>query len=104
MKKKEIENSGILEAQINGGYRQEILFTLDKKNKFKISIMSERHTSQSYAKLFKWTDKEGFALVISKNPKTQYNIDVAYKRNVNGAAFKSIIDDLARIAETFVGE
>jgi hypothetical protein len=95
-----IDDSGILSFYRNGGYIQTFLFSLGE-SLFKIEILSESHADQSYAQLLKWTDQSGFCLIINKNPKKQFNIDVSSKSNVDPNAFKPIIEDLVKIARNF---
>ena len=94
----DIENSGIKEIRSNGGRIQEILFKSDK-NLFKISIKSEGHDFQSYAKLKILNKNKDWTVIISKNPLKDYGINISYKNDYRKDEFQKIILDLKRIAE-----
>jgi hypothetical protein len=71
-------------------------------HRFKISIKSESYKEQSYATLYKWTDQNGFASIVSKNPKRDYDIDLSHRTGYMQTAFKPIIDDLKKLAKEFI--
>lgn len=101
MKLKIIEDTGIYKVNSNGIREQTLIFKLGLIQ-YKISIRSDSIEEQSYAKLFKWTDKNGFSLIINKNPVKHYGLDISYKEKIEGTEFKKIIDDLVRIAKDFI--
>jgi len=94
----EVSNSGIKECSSNGGRKQEILFKTEK-NVFKISILSESYTNQSYGSLYILSTDKKWTLLKRINPKTDYRIDISYKNNYDKFAFDPIIKDLKKIAE-----
>lgn len=98
---KVILNEGIKPSSSNGGRFQDVILTNDKKEKFRIYILSESHESQSYARLYKWTDQKGWEIITSKNPKRDYGIDISYKSSYHVGAFDRIISDLTSIAKHF---
>ena len=93
-----IDDSGNVSKHTNGAIGRSIIFRKDLQ-KFKISIHSESYEFQSYARLYKWTDNSGFEIVISKNPKRDYNINCAYQRTVDKTVFDPIVKELRNIAE-----
>ena len=97
----EIDNTGAYEGNQNGGIDQTIIFTIgNDDNKFKIDIHSESYDFQSYARLFKWTDEKGFALITNHNPKKRYGLDLAYKP-IKQNCYTGIIEALVKIAGKF---
>lgn len=94
-----IEDLGITEGHSNGSRNQTVLFSIAENN-YKIIIHDESYDFQSYAKLYKWTDKEGFQLVINKNPKKHYNVAHSYE-DVGSFNYNEIIDNLYSIAKQF---
>jgi len=81
----------------NGGVSQTILFKSDK-HLFKISILSESHKFQSYARL-SVKDASGWTVVQSFNPVDDFNIDISYKTDIDKKVFKRIINSLFEIAD-----
>lgn len=96
-------DSGMQSCSSNGGWKREIIYLDGKGGKFRIFILSESYESQSYARLYKWTDKEGWENITSKNPKKEYGIDVSYRRpeQVGADVFKPMITDLVKLSEAF---
>ncbi len=107
MQLEEILNEGIKEGYSNGARYQTVILKCKKLHfdnvfeKYKIDIKSESHESQSYARLLKWTDNNGWCLIVEKNPKRDYQIDISYKTPVLKSSFKVIIDDLKKLIEHF---
>ena len=97
----EIENIGIVKQSSNGARSQTIIFKIGN-HRFRISIHSESYESQSYAVLDKWTDQSGFGRIVAKNPKRDYGIDLSYSDGYAQTAFKPIIDDLKKLAKSFI--
>jgi hypothetical protein len=98
---KVILNEGIKPSSSNGGRFQDIIIVNEKKEKFRIYILSESHESQSYARLYKWTNEKGWEVITSKNPKRDYKIDISHQSGYPQSAFNRIISDLTAIAEHF---
>lgn len=98
---KVILNEGIKSSSSNGGRFQDIIIVNEKKEKFRIYILSESHESQSYARLYKWTNEKGWEVITSKNPKRDYKIDISHQSGYPQSAFNRIISDLTAIAEHF---
>lgn len=96
-----INETPIQKASTNGGREKEIIYENIKKEKFKIHIISETYTSQSYAKLFKWSDTNGWLSIIWKNPKNDFNINISSSDTFNQNAFLPILIDLMKISENF---
>lgn len=96
-----IEDLGIQSCSSNGGRKKTVLFQNEKKERFRIRILSESFESQSFAILEKWTDANGFSVIIRKNPKADFQIDISYKDNYSASAFEPIVKDLKRISESF---
>jgi len=96
-----IEDTGFLaDLQNECNYNQTILFGIGTQ-RFKINIhYDSTYRFQSYARLEKWTENNGFSNIISKNPQRDYQIELAL--NIHPEAFKDIIKDLNRIATAFV--
>jgi len=82
----------------NGGVFQEILFK-SEKNLFKISILSESVTRQSYARLSCYNDS-GWTVLQSFNPEIDFNINLSYKNDFRQDVFKPIIKRLYVVAES----
>jgi hypothetical protein len=103
MKFKTILNTGITNGNSNGGRNYEEIFTDEKNDKFRIYIHSESYKSQSYARLFKWSDKDGWLTIQSKNPENDYNINISYreKGTYSENVFDIIVKDLKQLAENF---
>lgn len=98
---KTITDTGIQNLHSNGGRSQTIIFKNDKDQQFKICILSESYKPQSYARLYKWTDTNGFSIITAKNPVSSYNIDISYQQQYRKNAFDPIIKDLQEIASHF---
>lgn len=96
-----ISDTGIQILRTNGGRAQTVIFINDKQEKFKISIKSETHDFQSYAKLYKWSDSEGWLHIVTKNPKDFYGIKIAHVYPVNPKIFAPIINDLKKLSKNF---
>ena len=97
----EVRNEGIKKLHSNGKRRQEIIIKNDKEEKFKIVIVSESYDFQSFARLSKWTDNDGWQVITSANPKKDYGIDIAYSSSYEPSAFKPIIEDFAQLIQEF---
>lgn len=98
---KVILNEGIKPSSSNGGRFQDVILVNDKKEKFRIYVLSESHESQSYARLSKWTSEKGWEIITSKNPKRDYGIDISYQSGYSQGSFNRIISDLTAIAKHF---
>lgn len=96
-----IEDSGIVNVHSNGGRTRTIIFKIGVQQ-FKISIKSESYDFQSYARLYKWTEQNGFSQVIQKNPKRDFNVDISYSDRYTQSAFDSIIIYLKKLAKDFI--
>lgn len=102
MKFKTIIDTGIKKKQINGARNQEIIWQVQEtKEKFKVFIHSESYDNQSYARLYKWNDHDGWNLITSVNPNTDYPCGIAYQENYPPNIFIKIISDFKNIAKTF---
>ena len=95
-----IEDSGNKAGYSNGAWERTVLFRKDNI-RFKISIRCESHESQSYARLYKWTEQKGFECVIRKQPQRDYNIKCAHhnENEMYKGIFDPIVKDLMEIAE-----
>lgn len=101
VKFKVINETAIQNCASNGGRKKEIIFTNDKNEKFRISILSESYKSQSHSFLYKWSETKGWNMIIDKNPLSEYNVDISYSDNYSQTSFDKIVRDLKKIAETF---
>jgi len=97
MKLKKVLDTGIKRGHSNGERTQEIIFENDKNEKYRVYIESESYVDQSYARLYKWTNDNGWGLITSKNPKRDYNIDISYQENYSALTFEPIVRDLKKI-------
>ena len=98
-----IDDTGIVSGYRNGAKTQDILFRIGE-NRYKISIRSETHDFQSFARLFKWTQGNGFEPLIDKNPKRDFGIDISgYRTESDKNAFEPIISNLEQVAQKFEG-
>ena len=75
MKLSEIHNTGIINANFNGLWKQEIIFITEEKNKYRITINS----TKPVVILSKWSDGEGWLFVLEKRTIGDFKIDTAYK-------------------------
>lgn len=98
-----IEDTGIIDGGRNGARTRTIMFkrATDESQRYRIKVWSETYASQSYARLEKWTDEKGWAVISAKNPKRDYGIDLSYSKGYSQSAFDRIVDDLFKIAESF---
>lgn len=88
-----IDNSLISDQSSNGGKYQSILLMV-KNNLYRITILSESSVSQSYANLH-IKDNNGWTILIHKNPKKNYDIDISHSKGYNKFnSFNPIIKDL----------
>lgn len=101
MKLKKVLDTGIVKGNSNGERKQELIFENEVNEKYRITIESESYEAQSYARLCKWTNHEGWQQITSKNPKRDYNIDIAYKTDYSQSTFDPIIRDLKKIMAHF---
>jgi hypothetical protein len=105
MKFKTVLNTGITNGSSNGAKNYEEIFLdeTNKFNKFRIYIHNESYISQSYARLSKWSDKDGWITIHSKNPEKDYKINISYrdKGTYSEDIFLPIINDLKKLAENF---
>lgn len=100
---KEIKNTGIKRLERNGSRDMEIIWEIkETKEKFRLFIHSESYDFQSYAKLSKWNDKDGWNVITSVNPHTDYNCNIAYSNQYRYTAFDPIIKDMKKIAKSFI--
>jgi hypothetical protein len=105
MKIKEIVNTGIKNKHSNGARDQEIILQVDTtKEKFKIFIHSESYEFQSYARLYKWNTVNGWNVINSVNPKTDYYIDLSYRTAYPQSSFDPIIRDFKKLIKVFIDE
>jgi len=91
-----LSNTGIQKQHSNGGRAQTILFK-SNTNLFKITILSESHQFQSYARLLV-KDNSGWSVIQNFNPKTDFNIDISHNDNYTPNQFDKIINTLKDIA------
>ena len=105
-KVKVIEARTIRKTSSNGGISAQELFTIGD-SRYRINIHTESVNRQSYAKLYKWTDKEGFELVISKDPSHYYGqCPTSYSQDWERKCkplYEEIFNDLVSLAEKFEG-
>jgi hypothetical protein len=101
VKIKILSETGIFNVHSNGGRSKTVIFKLGSYQ-FKIDILSESFASQSYARLYKWTEQSGFSLVTNKNPMRDYKIDVSYRDNYLQTTFDPIVRDLKKLAKNFI--
>lgn len=96
-----IEDTGIKEIYSNGGRWQNIIFKCKCKCLYwKLSILSESYSSQSYIRLYSG-DLNNWTLIKSGNPKKDYGIDIAYRDDYHKDVFKPIIDDYKKLIKRF---
>jgi len=103
-----VSDTGIVEGHTNGAKTRLVLFRVWDKGKyeapggntplFRISIRSESHGFQSFARLQQWTEEKGFQSIISKQPERDYGIDISYLRDYQQDAFDIMIDEMVSIA------
>ena len=100
---KEIKDTGIFVSNKNGGRDQEILFYSEMtQERFRIFVHSESYDFQSYGRLYKWSEKNGWNLIHQVNPKRDYNIDLSYRNDYSQSAYTPIIKELKSIAKHFI--
>ena len=93
-----IFNSGIVNASSNGERHQTIIYTNAKNEKFKICIGT---FTSSWASLLKWSDANGWCLIVQKHIKRDYKIDICYSDNYRSDVYKPIIDELTVLSSNF---
>lgn len=96
---KEILNTGVVSANFNGHYKQEVIFENEKGSKFRIVINRTEHKSV----LYKWSDTEGWLYVLERHTKNHYGIDVAYKSSdrVPQNVYEPVIKDMKELSTNF---
>ena len=99
MKLTEIHNSGVITANFNGLWRQDVIFVNENKEKYKISINQTRPVSV----LSKWSDGEGWTFILEKNTKDVYKIDTTHQTadRVPQKVYEPIIKDMKKIIQHF---
>lgn len=101
MKLKKVLDTGIKPGHSNGARIQEIIFENEANEKYRVTIESESINSQSFARLYKWTNDNGWGLITARNPKRDYNIDISYKNDYSQLAFEPIVRDFKKIITRF---
>jgi len=97
-----LENSGIKELYQNGARKKDIILKSNQtKKKYKISINSESIEHQSYAKIYQWSEREGWNLILNKSPKNDFGIDIAYDIDYEKNIFDSIIINFSTFIENW---
>lgn len=98
-----IKNTGIQEMRSNGARNQEIIWKIKETNeKFRLLVHSESYDSQSYYRLYKWSNQNNeWNVITSGNPKRDYNIDISYSTRYIPTAFLPIIRDMKKLAKEF---
>ena len=90
-----IDDTGIIKCNSNDGKRQTILFKCGKLF-WKLDILSESYDFQSYIKLYSSPDLGYWTLVKKGNPKSDYNISLAYKEYTQ-FVYSEIIRDYKKL-------
>ena len=98
MKNSIIFNSGIVNGFSNGERHQTIIYTNDKNEKFKIAIGT---FVSNWAALLKWSDANGWCLIIQKHIKRDYKIDINYQDKYAPTAFSDIYNELTELSSNF---
>jgi hypothetical protein len=102
MKFRNIESTGIeRNNDANGSRTYTSIFLNEKDEQFMIDIRSESYKRQSYAKLFKWSQQQGWLIITTKNPHFHYNVDISFSNDFEQTVFDPIIKDLKEIAGFF---
>lgn len=91
-----IDNSGIVEKHSNGGRTKTLIFKCNDRY-WKLIIHSECYDFQSYIRLYSSSTLDNWTLIKSGNPKKDYNISVAYRKDCPDYIFNGIIEDYKEI-------
>lgn len=91
-----IDDSGIVEKHSNGGRTKTIIFKCKDKY-WRLIIHSESYDFQSYIRLYSSTTLDNWNLIKNGNPKKDYDISVAYRRDCPNYIFNDIIEDYKEI-------
>lgn len=99
MELKEILNSGVVNANFNGHWKQEVMFINEKNEKYRIVI---NHSGPN-TNLYKWSDANGWLFIVERKTKEEYGIDICYhpKERIAQNTYVPIIKDLKRFIQNF---
>lgn len=99
MELKEILNSGIINANFNGHWKQEVMFINEKNEKYRILV----NDSSPETILYKWSETNGWMFIVSKITKEEYGIDICYrpKERISQSDYTPIIKDLKKFIQHF---
>lgn len=99
MELKEILNSGVITANFNGHWKQEVMFINEKNEKYRIVVNHSSHETS----LYKWSDSNGWLFITNKNTAKVYNIDITYRpiERVDQNIYTPVIKDFKRIIQHF---
>ena len=99
MKLTTISDTGIVNANCNGHWKQTLIFKNEKDEKFNISINYSSPTSE----LYKWSNEKGWLFVLSKDTVKDYGIDTAYRPRdkVSEKVYLPVINDLKILSKNF---
>ena len=99
MELKEILNTGVINANFNGHWKQEVMFINEKNEKYWMVI----NHSGPVVNLYKWSDSKGWSLIVTKNTISDYNIDICYhpKERISQTVYAPVIKDMKRFIQNF---
>lgn len=91
-----VDDSGIVKECSNNGKTQTIIFKCNDKY-WRLIIHSESYDFQSYIRLYSSSTLDNWNLIKNGNPKKDYNINVAYRKDCPDYIFNGIIEDYTEI-------
>lgn len=97
MKLTEIHNTGVVYANFNGLWKQEIIFITEEKTKYRITINS----TKPVVILSKWSDGEGWLFVLEKRTVEDFKINTTYqpKERVPKDVYEPIIKAMKKLIQ-----